>query len=93
MRSQFGLTPAEAQLAINLCGGMDLKEVAETMHITFNTARTHLKRIFSKTHVSRQAELIRLLLQGHETAARTSRTETGGRVFSFSGRGAGRSGK
>jgi DNA-binding CsgD family transcriptional regulator len=36
-------------------------EVAEMLGISEPTVRTHLKRIFSKTGTSRQADLLRLL--------------------------------
>ena len=58
----YGLTPAEARLAALLAEGGHLKTAAGQLGITFETARTHLKRIFSKTAVATQADLVRLLL-------------------------------
>jgi len=59
----FGLTPAEANLAILLSRGLSLAEASETQNISQHTARAQLKSIFSKTDVSRQAELVRLILK------------------------------
>ncbi len=59
----FGLTPAEANLAILLSRGLSLAEASETQNISQHTARAQLKAIFSKTGVSRQAELVRLVLK------------------------------
>jgi DNA-binding CsgD family transcriptional regulator len=59
----FDLTPAEANLAILLARGLNLAEVSETQHISQHTARAQLKSIFAKTGVSRQAELVRLVLK------------------------------
>jgi DNA-binding CsgD family transcriptional regulator/PAS domain-containing protein len=59
----FGLTPAEANLAILLARGLSLAEVSETQHISQHTARAQLKSVFAKTGVSRQAELVRLVLK------------------------------
>ena len=59
----FGLTPAEANLAILLARGLSLAEVSEAQNISPHTARAQLKSIFSKTGVSRQAELVRLILK------------------------------
>ena len=59
----FGLTPAEANLAILLSRGLSLAEASETQSISQHTARAQLKAIFSKTGVSRQAELVRLVLK------------------------------
>ncbi len=59
----FGLTPAEANLAILLARGLSLAEVSETQHISPHTARAQLKSVFAKTGASRQAELVRLVLK------------------------------
>lgn len=64
LRVVYGLTQAEAKLARQLAKGERLDEAARAMGITIMTARTHLKRILSKTETGRQADLIRLLLQG-----------------------------
>jgi len=58
----FDLTDAEARLAIALGEGHRIEDAADLMGITVSSARTYLKRIFSKTDVTRQAELVRLLL-------------------------------
>jgi DNA-binding CsgD family transcriptional regulator len=57
----YGLTEREAEIAKQICQGKDIKEIAQQMDISYETARTHLRRIFLKTGVSRQAELIVLL--------------------------------
>jgi hypothetical protein len=49
-------------LADALLEGLDVREAAERLHITLETGRFHLKRVFSKTGVGRQAELIRLMM-------------------------------
>ncbi|HIJ38794.1 MAG TPA: DNA-binding response regulator [Rhodospirillaceae bacterium] len=58
----FELTDAEAKLALRLGRGERLEEAAPHLGITVNSARTYLKRIFSKTGVTRQAELVRLIM-------------------------------
>ena len=59
----FGLTPAEIRLCIALVKGRSVEEYALEAGITSNTARTHVKRIYSKTGVRRQSELVRSLLK------------------------------
>lgn len=59
----FGFTPTEATLSILLAKGLTLDEAAETLHVSRNTVRTHLRSVFAKTGVSRQGMLIRLVLQ------------------------------
>jgi DNA-binding CsgD family transcriptional regulator len=62
VRRLYGLTPAEARLAVLLAQGHHLDEVGEILKISIHTARTHLKRILGKTHTARQSDLVRLLL-------------------------------
>lgn len=59
----FGLSPAEANVAILLSRGLSLAEVSEAQHISPHTARAQLKSIFAKTGVSRQAELVRMVIK------------------------------
>jgi DNA-binding CsgD family transcriptional regulator len=63
LRERFGLTPAEAAFALEIVKGDGRKATADRLGITVGTARSHLSRIFDKTGVTRQAELVRLLLQ------------------------------
>lgn len=58
----FNLTPAETALAMELANGLSLEEAAEALNIRRNTARAHLRSIFSKTGVRRQTELVRIML-------------------------------
>ena len=58
----FNLTPAETALAIELANGSSLEEAAKILSIRRNTARAHLRAIFSKTGVRRQTELVRIVL-------------------------------
>lgn len=60
----YGLTPAEANLASGLVGGLTLDQYAQTQQISRNTAATHLKRILSKTGTRRQSEFVKILLTG-----------------------------
>jgi DNA-binding CsgD family transcriptional regulator len=59
----FDLTPAEANLATLLARGLSLAQVSVAQNISQHTARAQLKSIFAKTGVSRQAELVRLVLK------------------------------
>lgn len=57
----YGLTPKEAELAAKLSEGKSLEQAAEELAIRYETARTHLRRIFGKTGTSRQTELLLLM--------------------------------
>ena len=62
LRLLFDLTPAEARLTRYLLEGRTPAEAAALLRITEATTRVHLRRVFAKTGVRRQAELVRLLL-------------------------------
>ncbi len=57
----FNLTPAEAALAAELAAGRSLKEIQGNRSAL--TVRNQLKRVFSKTHTHRQAELVLMISQ------------------------------
>ena len=57
----FHLTPAEARFALLLMEGRSVSEAAESLSIALETARTHVKRIHSKTGVRSQGALVSLL--------------------------------
>jgi DNA-binding CsgD family transcriptional regulator len=59
--SSFGLTTAEARLAMRMASGAALETVADELRISKETARNQLKAVFQKTGVRRQAELVALL--------------------------------
>jgi DNA-binding CsgD family transcriptional regulator len=59
----FQLTYAEARIAGLIVNGHHIDEIAEALTISLNTVRTHLRHIFEKTNVERQADLIHLLLR------------------------------
>jgi DNA-binding CsgD family transcriptional regulator/PAS domain-containing protein len=65
----FGVTPAEASLAMLLVNGLTLDEAAKSQGVSRNTTRTHLRSIFAKTGVSRQTMLVRLILKSVATLA------------------------
>jgi DNA-binding CsgD family transcriptional regulator/PAS domain-containing protein len=59
-----GLTQAEIRLAKHLVAGLTLTDAAVAAHIQEQTARAYLRQIFSKMGVSRQAEMVRVILAG-----------------------------
>jgi DNA-binding CsgD family transcriptional regulator len=63
LRSRFGLTPAEADVALEILKGDGRHAAAARLRIAATTLQTHLMRIFEKAGVHRQAELVRKLLE------------------------------
>ena len=70
LQKQFGLTPAEAVLARELLNGDGIEAAAKRIGIGVPTARTHLRRVLAKTGTSRQAELVRLMLNSDSRVRR-----------------------
>jgi DNA-binding CsgD family transcriptional regulator len=63
LRTRFGFTRAEARVALATLSGCGRGRVAAQLYISESTVRTHLSRIFEKTEVRRQAELVHLLMR------------------------------
>jgi DNA-binding CsgD family transcriptional regulator len=57
----FGLSPAEARLAMIVGSGESPERAAEQLGIARETARNQLKAVFAKTDTHRQSELVALL--------------------------------
>ena len=58
----LGLTPAEARLAVMLATGHSVPAIAALTRRTQGTVRWHMKQIFRKQRISRQADLVRRVL-------------------------------
>ena len=56
------LTPAESRVATMVAAGRTVRGIAAITGRTEGTVRWHLKKIFRKQGISRQAELVRLVL-------------------------------
>jgi DNA-binding CsgD family transcriptional regulator len=70
----YGLTPAEARVALAASSGLTIPETAHQLGLSPNTIKTHLRKVFAKTGTSRQTELARLMasinLLAHATAGK-----------------------
>lgn len=62
IKTAFGLTDREAEIAVLLCSGHRLDDAAAQLGIGRETARTHLAHTLGKTGTERQADLVRLLV-------------------------------
>jgi DNA-binding CsgD family transcriptional regulator len=58
----FAFTPAEARAALVLLEGGSVRDLALKLSLTYESARTLVKRLLAKTGSRRQAELVRTLL-------------------------------
>ena len=57
----YGLTPAEARVAVAVAMGDRIGGVAETFGVSTNTVKTLLQRTFAKTDTRRQTKLAALV--------------------------------
>lgn len=64
IRTLYNLSPSEAKIAAMLVFNPHLEEVAKSLGITYNTARTHLKRIYLKTGTNRMSSLVHRIMTG-----------------------------
>ena len=55
---ECGLTPREEEVLAFLARGRTLTIVARDLHIAKNPARTHIEKIYQKTGIHKQQELI-----------------------------------
>jgi len=62
LTSYFGLTAAESRVARLLTQGRSPAQIAEQLHLSLNTVRSHKTAVLRKTGTSRQAELVARLL-------------------------------
>ena len=58
----YGISGSQGRLAELIVAGLDLRQAAERLRFSVNTARTHLQRMFEKTGVRSQPALVRALL-------------------------------
>ena len=57
----FDLTRAEARVMYLSAAGSSLADIGAALGVTENTVKTHLGRVYSKTGVSRQVEIVALM--------------------------------
>ena len=61
LQAAFGLSPAEARVALAAAGGTRVADIAQALQLSPNTVKTHLSHVFGKMAVSRRSELVRRL--------------------------------
>lgn len=59
----YGLTPAEARVAVQLSNGAPLQEVSDKLGVSRNTLKTQISGLYGKLGINRQSDLVRILAQ------------------------------
>ena len=67
LRELFGMTRAEAAIAVAVSQGQSPEQIAAALGVGLGTVRTHLKRVLTKTGTHRQVALAALI--AHSIAA------------------------
>lgn len=62
LQRTYGLTPAEARVAIALLEGSSARDVADYLDVSHHTVRTQLKQIYAKLGVDTRARFVKLVL-------------------------------
>lgn len=57
----LGLTSAEANVAVLVAGGYGVQQAAQRLDMGYETARTHMARIYQKLGINRQSELAEIV--------------------------------
>ena len=71
--ADYRLTPREREVLVLLARGRTLPIVSRDLHITKNTARSHIERVYQKTGIHKQQDLIDLVERRQKGSVR--RTE------------------
>ena len=58
----LGLTPPESRVAVGLAEGQSVRDIAKVTGLSEHTLYWHLKQIYQKLPISRQVDLVRLVL-------------------------------
>jgi DNA-binding CsgD family transcriptional regulator/PAS domain-containing protein len=81
----YALTPTEMRVLLGIINVGGVPEIAPALGISESTVKTHLQRVFAKTGVNRQADLVKLaagfvspLAQAERDAAPRIRTDDDG---------------
>jgi DNA-binding NarL/FixJ family response regulator len=60
---EYGLTEREKEILSLMVEGMDFRSIAEKNFISYETVRTHVKKIYRKLHVTSASEAVVLALR------------------------------
>jgi DNA-binding CsgD family transcriptional regulator len=61
---RYNITGRESEVIEQLTRGLSNREIADTLHISYTTVRSHVYNIFRKTGASSRVELLRILSAG-----------------------------
>ncbi len=68
LKNKFSLSDREYEVIELLAKGMSNQVISEKLHISVNTVKSHIKRIYSKLNITNRLQLVNLLGNGHNSA-------------------------
>ncbi len=68
LKDKYSLSDREYEVVELLAKGMSNQIISETLHISVNTVKSHIKRIYSKLGIGNRLQLVNLLGNGHNKA-------------------------
>lgn len=58
---RYSLTPRETEVMLLMAKGKDARTISDSLFISFNTTRTHIKNVYTKLEVHNRGEFINLI--------------------------------
>lgn len=60
MRESLGITPRELEILELIAAGLSNREIADRVHVSENTVKTHSSRVFGKLGARRRTQAVQL---------------------------------
>jgi two-component system, NarL family, response regulator LiaR len=57
---QLGITPREHEILTHIAAGLSTREIAEKLHVSENTVKTHASRLFGKLDARRRTQAVQI---------------------------------
>lgn len=70
LKEKYALSDREYEVIELLAKGLTYQTICETLHISVNTVKSHIKRIYKKLEISNRLQLVNLLGNGHSSNER-----------------------
>jgi DNA-binding NarL/FixJ family response regulator len=62
-----GLSTRQREILELIAGGQSSKEIAEVLHVSLNTVKYHVRKVYERLHVSTRAQAARVLHEAEES--------------------------
>ena len=59
-QERLGITPRELEILAAIAEGLSTREIAEKLHVSENTVKTHASRLFGKLNAKRRTQAVQM---------------------------------